>query len=71
MFLPVNEWQAWRHETQTSQPQLHEQESLTATLKLNIPNINGNKTLTQDDMQLLEVTTATQLQLVKVCNDTV
>jgi hypothetical protein len=70
MFMPVNEWQVWRHGTQTSQP-LHEQESLIATLKCNIPNINGNNTLTQDNIELLEVTTATQLQLVKVCNDTV
>jgi hypothetical protein len=71
MFLSVNEWQVWRHETQILQSQLCEQESHIPTLKLNIPNINGNNKLTQDNMGLLEVNTATQLQLVKVCNDTV
>jgi len=48
-----------RRETQTSQLQLHDQESLTATEKCNIPNINGNNTLPQDNMGVLPVTTAT------------
>jgi len=61
----------WRHETQTSQLQLHDQESLIPTQKFNIPNINGNNTLTQDNMGVLPVTTATQLQSVKVSNDSV
>lgn len=70
-FWTVNEWQVWRHETQTSQLQLHDQESLIPTHKFNIPNINGTNTLTQDNMGLLPVTTVTQLQLVNVSNDTV
>jgi hypothetical protein len=61
----------FRHETQTSQLQLHDQESLIPTQKFIIPNINGNNTLTQDNMGLLPVTTATQLQLVNVSNETV
>lgn len=61
----------WRHETQTSQLQLHDQESLIPTQKFNIPHINDSNTLTQDNMGLLSVTTATQLQLVNTSNDTV
>ena len=58
-FWTVNEWQVCRHETQTPQLQLHYQQSLIPTQKFNIPNINGNNTLTQDDMGLLPVITAT------------
>jgi len=70
-FWTVNEWQVWRHETQTSQLQLHDQESLIPAQKFNIPNIKGNNTLTQDNMGVFPITTATQLQLVNVSNDSV